>query len=366
MRKKKVMIFYSGALFGGIDTMLINLAPKFYEEYEVVLAYANRESVSSIIFKNKPKAKCYKVPFKKWTFIFGVIYLIYIIWKEKIDILFTQEIVLSVICRIAKFVFPRLIHVTSICSNIRIFTNVYTNAFINAVLFINKKTQYLIDKYICISYYLSNYLQSEGIEAEKVEVIHLGLSRPLKIEENRSKRNIWSVAYVGRIAHEKGTDIFLSIADYYLDKYLDDNIDFHLYGCGEYCHEYIASMQKKYPSFFIAHGFVERLYEDPIGCLIVPSRDEGLSYVVIEAFKRKIPVISSNKGALPELIIPNKTGIICDNNDILQYIDAIRKIKNDWAFRNELTENAYKMAAEKYTKETMQKKYIALFGKLCS
>jgi glycosyltransferase involved in cell wall biosynthesis len=363
MKKKRVLLFYSGAVYGGIDVLLKNLAPRFYDEYEVVLAFANQEHISSTIFRGETAPAIYKIPFKKWNFLFGLARLAAIVRREKIDILFTQEIPLSVAARSLKLIYPRLIHITTICSNFRAFTATNAAWTISALLFINRKTQSLVDKYISISAYLASYLTAEGISPSKIEVIHLGTDVPLAKSE-ASPHAAWVVAYIGRHSYEKGTDIFCAIAEAYLRTQQTGNVEFHLFGEGGFAEDKAAALKAEFPAFFITHGFVKDLTEYPIDCLVAPSRDEGFSFVMLEAFFRGIPLIASDQGAFPEIIGRDELGLICSNRDLSTYLAAIDKVKDDRALRHRLTETAGQAARQRYTKAVMQDKYIGLFNKI--
>jgi glycosyltransferase involved in cell wall biosynthesis len=230
-------------------------------------------------------------------------------------------------------------------------------------MFINRKTQKLVDRYSCISPYVCCCLVKEGVALRRIEVIYLGADSS-GFQINKSGESAWIVAYVGRHAHEKGTDIFYSIVEAYLEKWKGDRVEFHLFGEGKFSRGKIASLQNKYPNSFIVHGFVEDLSQYHIDCIILPSRDEGFSFVLLEAFFRGIPVIASNQGALPELITDGETGIICNNDDISTYLSAIKKLKENTAFRESVAKNAHQVAEQKFTSQVMQQKYIELIDRL--
>jgi glycosyltransferase involved in cell wall biosynthesis len=49
---------------------------------------------------------------------------------------------------------------------------------------------------------------------------------------------------------------------------------------------------------------------------LIPSEKESFGLAALEAIACEVPVISSNTGGLPELMIDGKTGYICDVGDI--------------------------------------------------
>lgn len=63
--------------------------------------------------------------------------------------------------------------------------------------------------------------------------------------------------------------------------------------------------------------------------LLLPSRSEGFSYAALEAMACGKPVVASNATALPELVIDNVNGILCQPGDIPSFSAACRVLADN-------------------------------------
>ena len=73
---------------------------------------------------------------------------------------------------------------------------------------------------------------------------------------------------------------------------------------------------------------LKALYTDAL-VLVMPSFDEGFGLPVLEAMTIGVPVVSSNRGALPEVL--GKAGLFIDPLNAVDLADAINRILTDSA-----------------------------------
>lgn len=75
-------------------------------------------------------------------------------------------------------------------------------------------------------------------------------------------------------------------------------------------------------------------------CLILPSREEGLGSVLLEAMLAGVPVVASNIGGIPDLVKERETGLLVDANDPQALADRILELYSRPELRRFLSENA--------------------------
>lgn len=79
------------------------------------------------------------------------------------------------------------------------------------------------------------------------------------------------------------------------------------------------------------HKDVARHIRESI-CLVLPSYNEGVPNVLLEAARSGVPVIATKVGGIPEIVVEEKTGLLVDAKNVSSIYKALQKIetKNDW------------------------------------
>ena len=81
-------------------------------------------------------------------------------------------------------------------------------------------------------------------------------------------------------------------------------------------------------------------------CLAIPSYNEGLGMVCVEAMSCGIPVIGSNVGGIPEIVKDGHNGLLVEAGNIKQLEEGILTLCTKEEYRLELSHNALKTAME--------------------
>ena len=95
--------------------------------------------------------------------------------------------------------------------------------------------------------------------------------------------------------------------------------------------------------------------------LVVPSLYEGFGLPVLEGFASKVPVISSNTTALPE--VGSKYSIQIDSTDAYELSSAMRNVVDHRASYNKIIDDAY-LYAKDYSWSNTAKKTLSLYKKI--
>ncbi|RQW63883.1 glycosyltransferase family 4 protein [Vibrio viridaestus] len=178
---------------------------------------------------------------------------------------------------------------------------------------------------ICISKYEMERAKQVNIRNDKLCVVYNCVDDNVSLLDNVDKdkfkldKNRIYCLFVGRDSNQKGFDLLPAISEFLpqnmtilvvgnLKEYESNEKIQHFGWCTKSDVDYLRSKSK---------------------FLLIPSRWEGFGYVVVEAFRQNLPVIGSNRGALPELIREGKDGFIFDLSDISSIKPKIDLILDD-------------------------------------
>ena len=66
---------------------------------------------------------------------------------------------------------------------------------------------------------------------------------------------------------------------------------------------------------------------------VLPSLREGFGLVLLEAMSRRLPIVASHVGAIPEIVIDGETGILVEPRNVDELAKAMTRLLNDRALR---------------------------------
>ncbi len=110
-------------------------------------------------------------------------------------------------------------------------------------------------------------------------------------------------------------------------------------------------------------GFVDNIRDQlPIfDLIVVPSRYEGLSLLVLEAMAVARPVIATQVGGNPEAIIDGESGLLVPPDNAPALVEACRRVIKDPAFAARLGQAALQRVRDNFTLEHMVAAYEDLY-----
>ena len=95
--------------------------------------------------------------------------------------------------------------------------------------------------------------------------------------------------------------------------------------------------------------------------LIMPSRNEGLSYAILEAGVNALPVIATNVGGNPELITDGKSGLLIPPDDPDAIARAIGRLLNEPGIAGTFGRNLQRTVEQRYPASKMVNDYASLY-----
>jgi len=87
--------------------------------------------------------------------------------------------------------------------------------------------------------------------------------------------------------------------------------------------------------------------------LVLPSRQEGLSNVLLEAMAAGCPVVASAVGGTPELVVDGRTGLLFADDDAEALALCLRRLSTDAPLRATLAAQARQRASADYSVERL-------------
>ena len=91
---------------------------------------------------------------------------------------------------------------------------------------------------------------------------------------------------------------------------------------------------------------------------------EGLGVVLIEAMELGLPIVASDVGGIPDVVVNDESGILVPEKDAVALADAIKRIESDPQYTARLLEGARNRIAEHFTWDNITRRQIEIYEQL--
>ncbi len=222
-----------------------------------------------------------------------------------------------------------------------------------------------------VSPFLYDPLDRFGINREKIFLVPPRCDSTLFSEKNVAKdkpkilcKNQYNLLFVGNLLIAKGVDILLEAFALIVRE--NPNIGLIFIGSGEEKSRLeIRAKELDIDEKVFLLGRVEYnliptfMYYSDI--LILPSIEEGVGRVLLEAMSLNLPIVASNVGGIPLVIDNNKDGLLFEVGEIESLKEKVLFLLNDAAFSKEITKVAHQKFLENYEYEVSMKKFLNMY-----
>ena len=209
----------------------------------------------------------------------------------------------------------------------------------------NKDTKNSLEKWVTEDFWKRIEVTYTCVDPPEIENILDGNSSKNEIRDIYSiERSKFVVLCVGQFIDRKGRKVFLEAAKKLLQTETDlqflwltqseinseDKVLIASFNLGEAFRlvksETVGKSRENILQFFLTADV-----------FALPSFVEGLPIALLEAMALGIPSVSTDVNAIPEAVINEKTGLLIKPGNVEQLADAIKRLKNDSALRENIS-----------------------------
>jgi glycosyltransferase involved in cell wall biosynthesis len=231
-----------------------------------------------------------------------------------------------------------------------------------AIKSIEKRLSKRSDQLITVGEIVKSDLDRKGIYGKNKTISIPPAVAPLKLQSKNSTFRVYGVKdknrvrvlWLARVTGVKNPHRVVKIA-----KKLPE-IDFYLAGGGDL----LEAIKKQAPRNLRVLGWQDAKSILPIADIFLStSENEGMPIALVEAQLASIPVVATNVGSVPEVILHNRSGIICSKSNE-ELISAIKRLAQSKTLRVKFGKagsvNALKSFSEKNLISAHKKLYLKL------
>jgi len=368
---KKILYFITQAEFGGAQRYVSDLANNLKADFQVAVAMGeqkNNVKLAKILQKNN--IKYFIIPHLKRSLspindLLAFFEIIKLIKNYRPDIIHLNSSKISILGSIAS-----LFSKTKIIYTVHgwVFNEPLPACLKYFYLYAEKLTAGFKNKIICVSEYDKRVaLKHKIAPAEKLITIHNGIT-PVNFYSEEEAKKIISKA-TGYELRDTGL-LVGSIGNLYKTKgfkYLIEAANILIFSChlarsfiiiGDGSErKNLENLIKKYnlKNNFILAGRMDeaaRLLK-AFDVYVCSSVKEGLPYSILEAMGAGLPIVTTNVGGIPEMIIGQTTGLPVEPAKAHNLADTLQKLISDKNLQITLGKNAKQNVSQNFGLEKM-------------
>jgi glycosyltransferase involved in cell wall biosynthesis len=221
---------------------------------------------------------------------------------------------------------------------------------------------------VAVSEDVRQRLLKAGVRKEKIHVVRNGIDlRPFdnaapSLLEISSPDNAPIVGLIGRLATEKGVDIFLRAAARVLAEL--PATKFVVIGEGpdrERLELLIDELQVRNNVFMLGRRDDMPSVYSSLDIMVSASRREGLPMAILEGMASSRPVVATAVGAVPDVIVDGRTGVLVPPENVEALASKIVTLLNNRTQRQNLGAAAKRLIEEEFSAERMTTDYLHIY-----
>ncbi len=224
------------------------------------------------------------------------------------------------------------------------------------------------DGVVAVSAEVQARLFAAKVPANRVRLIRNGVAMEAfaaagrQREARQAKGGPLRIGLVGRLAPEKGVDVFLQAAAIVLRQYPElrfevagegperPALEASLRALGLAQRVTLAGSQKNMPGFYAG-----------LDILVSASRLEGLPVALLEGMASGLPAVATRVGAVPEVVVPEMTGVLVEPESPEALAEAIACLVVAPELRERFGRAGQQRVAAEFSAERMTADYLEVY-----
>jgi glycosyltransferase involved in cell wall biosynthesis len=206
-------------------------------------------------------------------------------------------------------------------------------------------------------------IETSGVSPHKVSVVYNGVpaSPPVR-QAPAAGGGPFQLLFLGNLSERKGVSDLLNA----MTKLRDRNIELTLAGGGPVAEYQALAQQLGIADRVTFTGWIgqddARLHMMKADALILPSYDEGLPLVILEALASGTPVICTPVGSIPEVLADAETALLVPAGDQARIADAIGRMIDDGDLRAALSRAGLALYERLFTMKAFTRSIVDLYA----
>jgi glycosyltransferase involved in cell wall biosynthesis len=221
---------------------------------------------------------------------------------------------------------------------------------------------------VAVSDEVKQRLLKAGLRAGKIDLVRNGIDlRPFdratpSLRKDPGLAGALIVGLVGRLAWEKGVDVFLSAAARVLAEVPDARFVVVGDGPDEDKLELLIDELKirESVSMLGRREGMPSVYAS-LDVMVSSSRQEGLPMAILEGMASGLPLVATAVGEVPTLVLDGQTGVLAPAGDVEALVAGIVELLRDAEKRVRLGAGAKRLIEEEYSAGRMTADYLRVY-----
>ena len=226
---------------------------------------------------------------------------------------------------------------------------------------------------VAVSDEVKQRLLHSGVRAAKVHQIRNGIDlRPFEraaptLREEMHLGQVPIVGLVGRLAKEKGVDIFLRAAAQVLRDF--PSAQFVVVGDGpdrEQLDGLVSELKlREHVSLLGRRDDMPSVYAS-LDVMVSASRQEGLPMAILEGMASSKPMVATAVGDVPAVVLDGRTGVLVPAENVPLLAAAIARLLHDAALREQLGSAARELIQQEFSAGRMAAEYLRVYQQVAA